>query len=74
MRHSHHLRMAVVRIVMADIKMTADALKVQLVNVLLIVEMSGDSVIRYAFRKKVYVALDAGLIVDDAGGIGKLAL
>ena len=48
--------MLVVRVVVAGIEMAADALKVQLLLVVIIVQMGGYAVICDAFRIEVYVA------------------
>ena len=46
----------VVRVVVAGIEMAADALKVQLLLVVVIVQMGSDAVVCDAFRIEVYVA------------------
>ena len=46
----------VVRVVVAGIEMAADALKVQLLLVVVIVQMGSDAVVCDTFRIEVYVA------------------
>ena len=50
--------------IMASIKMTANALEIELFRILLIVEMSGNPVVSNYLRKEILVAFFAAAIID----------
>ena len=70
--NTRHLRMAVIRIIMARIQVATDTLKIELLLVLLIIKVSRNTIIRHAFRKKILVAILTRLIRDILDRVLKL--
>ena len=73
-RQACHLSMLIVRVVVSGIEVTAYALEVELLLVLLVVEVRRHTVVGNTLREEVDVALLARLVVDDLGGIFQLTL